>query len=421
MSAGALAVEDVPPFPQTALVKLRQFLTVFPPPADATLSQPTQVLDLLLMIHPALGFITPAGWRSLESALESSGLGEWTTGIAECNHAEVALKGEGIWGWTLESIARVDDRTAKVTFARGGVEQVAVNVPAGPLAFMPFPLNAEAYPDIYQTPRFAHLLTSLFQLHALDRFDISFLPPSSSLQTSSASSSLLISTFASLLGYELETLHLYKEMGGREIWMRRVVNSGADGRGGITSWEPSLLTKAALEGRLVHLEGIDTLGATAGSLGRLLLDREGELWEGRRLVGPAASDEVNHDCAAPYCGMAHSRIALLSHSPHTTSSRTRRRRSASSPRRRKRRHRRNGSLKSLLPISSCCPRSRWISKRRNTFCSRLAARLTASLHWRLLLEPIDVPTRRLEAKVVDSAQPAWCELQSDWRSSPTRA
>lgn len=293
MAAGVMSSEEVPSFPQTALLKLQQFLSIFPPPADASLSTPSQVLNVLLTIHPALGYLSAAGWRSFENALESSGLEEWTSGIAECDSADVALQGVGIWGWDLKAISRVDDKTAKLTFVRGGVEEVVVNVPAGPLPFTPYPLTAEAYPDIYQTPRFAHLLTSLFQLHALGLFDISFLPPSSSLQTSSASSTLVINTFAGLLGYELCTIHLFREIGGREIWMRRVVNSGADGHGSITGWEPSLLTKAALEGQLVHLEGIDTIGATAGSLGRLLMDRENELWEGKRLVGPLKEGEVS--------------------------------------------------------------------------------------------------------------------------------
>ncbi len=45
-------------------------------------------------------------------------------------------------------------------------------------------------------------------------------------------------------------------------------------------------------GRLVHLSGLDTIGATAGSLGRLMQDREIELWEGERLVAQADEEEV---------------------------------------------------------------------------------------------------------------------------------
>jgi von Willebrand factor A domain-containing protein 8 len=44
------------------------------------------------------------------------------------------------------------------------------------------------------------------------------------------------------------------------------------------------LIQSAWAGRLVHLAGIDVIGSTAGSLARLLQDRESELWEGKRVV-----------------------------------------------------------------------------------------------------------------------------------------
>lgn len=294
MASGVTSSEDVPGFPQTSLLKLARFLTIFPPP-HASLSTPSQFANLLLAIHPSLSYITPPSWGALEAAFEGAGLGEWSTGVAECDPADVGLLGEGIWGWRLASIERSGERSAKVTFVRGGgAEKLVVDVPAGPRPFAPFPLQAT--PTFHLTPRFEHLLASLFQLHALGRFDISVLPPSSSLQSSSSSTTVLIATFAQLLGYELETIHLYKELGGREIWMRRVVDSGVGGgKAGVTGWEPSPLVKGAWEGKLVHLEGIDALGATVGSLGRLLGEREGELWEGKRLVGgePLSVEEVS--------------------------------------------------------------------------------------------------------------------------------
>lgn len=293
MASGVTSSEDVPGFPQTSLQKLAHFLAIFPPP-HSSLSTPSQFANLLLAIHPSLSYITPPSWRALETAFEGAGLGEWSAGVAECDPADVGLLGEGIWGWRLASIERSGERSAKVTFVRGGgAEKVVVDVPAGPRPFEPFPLQAT--PTFHLTPRFEHLLASLFQLHALGRFDISVLPPSSSLQSSSSSTTVLIATFAKLLGYELETIHLYKEIGGREIWMRRVVESGVGGgKAGVTGWEPSPLVKGAWEGKLVHLEGIDALGATVGSLGRLLGEREGELWEGKRLVGgePLSVEEV---------------------------------------------------------------------------------------------------------------------------------
>lgn len=42
----------------------------------------------------------------------------------------------------------------------------------------------------------------------------------------------------------------------------------------------------------MHLSGIDVIGPTAGSLARLLQDRELELWEGKRLVARVEGGEV---------------------------------------------------------------------------------------------------------------------------------
>lgn len=54
----------------------------------------------------------------------------------------------------------------------------------------------------------------------------------------------------------------------------------------------SMLVEAAWAGKLVRLDGLDTLGSTAGAIGRLTQDRECELWEGRRIVRFASDEEV---------------------------------------------------------------------------------------------------------------------------------
>jgi von Willebrand factor A domain-containing protein 8 len=54
----------------------------------------------------------------------------------------------------------------------------------------------------------------------------------------------------------------------------------------------SPLIEGMLEGRLVHLSGIDVIGPTAGSLARMFQDREAELWESKRIVAQAEQDEV---------------------------------------------------------------------------------------------------------------------------------
>lgn len=280
MASGVVASDDLPAFPQTSLVKLAALLQVFPPPHVA-ISTPAHFAKLLTTIHSALAFVPPAGWRQLETAFEGAGLGEWTTGIAETGDVEVT-GAEGLLGWTLAKIERSGQHSAQLTFERSGLESIVVPVAAGPNPFAAFPPLSTS--TLHLTPRFTQQLTSLFQLHALKR-DILILPPSSSLQSSSSSTTLLVSTFAQLLGYTLRTVHLYKELGGRELFMRRVVESS-----GVTSWAASPLVEGALEGCLVHLESIDALGSTAAVLTRLLEDREIELWEGKRLVGgPALS------------------------------------------------------------------------------------------------------------------------------------
>ncbi|KAK4055403.1 hypothetical protein OIO90_003241 [Microbotryomycetes sp. JL221] len=291
--ASGITSDQVPMFPQTTLSKMSKFLQLFPPPVDPSLLSTEQAINMLLSFHPSLAYMDRATWRSLDAAFESAHAGDWFGEMAETDPASVALSGQGIMGWSLESITRSDERKAKLKFSRGGVESVEIEVAAGPLPFASFPLDVETFPDLFKTPRFDHLLTSLFQLHALGD-DIAFVPPSSSLQTSSGSTSMLISTFAALLGYELETFHLYKELGGRELLMRRVIETDDQGIGkGVTRWEPSMLTTAATEGSLVHLESIDTLGPTANSIGRLLHDREAELWEGKRLLRGTGNDNSN--------------------------------------------------------------------------------------------------------------------------------
>ncbi|GAA5826620.1 hypothetical protein JCM11251_002821 [Rhodosporidiobolus azoricus] len=278
-------IGDLPLFPQTALLKLARFLSIFPPPLSEIDSSVTssRLLGLLLVVHPALAHASTASKRSLEEALKGAGFpSSQCEGIAELDHAVEAAKSDrGVMGWRLEKVERVqaDDRQAQATFSLPTSQEVSVSVAAGSLPLATFP--PESTSELHIAPRFLHLLTSLVQLHALQAFDIAFVPSSATASTASSSStSLVLTTFASLLGYPLNALHLYKELSGRELWMRRV----AGGIGGVTGWEDSPFVKGAKEGELVWLEGLDTIGATAGSLGRVWTDREGELWEGKRLT-----------------------------------------------------------------------------------------------------------------------------------------
>ena len=68
----------------------------------------------------------------------------------------------------------------------------------------------------------------------------------------------------------------------------------------VAIWDPvysfqcdySPVIEAAWSGQLLHLAGLHVIGATVGSLARLVQDREAELWEGKRIVSKASAEEV---------------------------------------------------------------------------------------------------------------------------------
>ncbi|TFK71122.1 hypothetical protein BDN72DRAFT_838036 [Pluteus cervinus] len=302
-SLQAVSKSALSPFPQTALSKLHALLSMFPP---ATSVAPTQLSRLFLAIHPGLVYAPFQAWALLSRQCAEAGLeGLGSPTLDEDEHEQET----GFLGYILQNITRVDNNSVEVTFvavdtlpkdtvlAGDGVKlglagttsgsatpkAVTCVVTAGPRDLMPYPFRGGL--PFYATHRFVASLTSIVQAHALG-WDISLIPPPMP-STSSTSTTTLVTVFADILGYELETLHLYKELGGRELVMRRKI-----GEGGATSWEPSPLIEGALTGKLVHLAGLDVLGATGGSLARLVHDREMELWEKKRIVASASTDEL---------------------------------------------------------------------------------------------------------------------------------
>ncbi len=269
-------IDPVGSLVQTALAKLSSLVSMFPPPPQGL--SPGQLARLLLVIHPALVYAPLQAWAILGRQSEEAGLGE--LGSPSMSSANDAI---GIFGYQVTEIKGLNERLAQVTFEAPSVEPVVVSVPAGSRPLHPFPLTGSL--GFNPSPRFLGLLTCFLQAHALG-WDISLIP-SALPSTATTSSSTLVKVFGEILGYETEVLHMYKEMGGRELVMRRKVTDG-----GATSWEPSPLVDAAWAGRLLHLSGLDVVGATAGSISRLLHDREIELWVGRRIVIDASRNEV---------------------------------------------------------------------------------------------------------------------------------
>ncbi|TFK31838.1 AAA domain-containing protein [Crucibulum laeve] len=269
----AISKTSLPPFPQTALAKLRSLVAMFPPPECLT---PEQLARLVLTIHPGLIFASFQAWAILGRHTQEVGLGELGSPSMVSPNEQI-----GLFGYRVVSIERVDDKTARVSF--DGPSQVSVMAPAGPKQFRPFPFKGPL--EFNPSTRFMGLLTCFLQAHALG-WDISLIPPALP-STASGSTSTLVRIFGEILGYESEVIHMYKELGGRELVMRRKIEDG-----GATSWEPSPLVEGVWAGHLLHLSGLDVIGSTAGSLSRIVQDREIELWESKRIVGDAALEEI---------------------------------------------------------------------------------------------------------------------------------
>jgi hypothetical protein len=182
---------------------------------------PNQLAMLVLTIHPALAYAPFVAWALLSRQTEEAGIG--TLGNPHLGSPEDA---KGLLGYSTTAIERVDVKTVKVTFVSPDGTQSIVQAPAGPRPLRSFDLDSN-----FASPRFKGLLSAFLQAHALG-WDISYIPPVLP-STASCSTSTLIVVFASLLGYEVETIHLYKELGGREIVMRRKIEND-----GSTTWEP---------------------------------------------------------------------------------------------------------------------------------------------------------------------------------------
>lgn len=220
----ATAKSTIRPFPQSALAKLRLLLSTFP--VSSPLS-PEQLAKLVLVLHPGLLYAPFVVWGLLSRQTEDAGLGPL---------GSPSLNGEddesGLLAYRLAGIQRETERTICISFTSSGSSPpVDIVVPGGPRPLLEFPWKDPNSLDFLVTGRFMGLLTCMLQAHAIG-WDITYVPPVLP-STASCSTSLLVRTFGALLGYEVESVHMYKELGGRELIMRRKVDDG-----GATSWEP---------------------------------------------------------------------------------------------------------------------------------------------------------------------------------------
>ncbi|EDV28824.1 uncharacterized protein TRIADDRAFT_52086 [Trichoplax adhaerens] len=91
---------------------------------------------------------------------------------------------------------------------------------------------------------------------------------------------LLVQSFADILGYHTENVVLYQDMTARDLLQQRVTLENGD-----TTWRNAPLITAALEGYIAILDGLHRLNpSTLMILQRLIDDRELTLHDGTRLM-----------------------------------------------------------------------------------------------------------------------------------------
>ncbi|XP_034741708.1 von Willebrand factor A domain-containing protein 8 [Etheostoma cragini] len=147
-------------------------------------------------------------------------------------------------------------------------KDVTFQVPAGIKELHP----PNSSPTFISTPSQSQLLAEMMQSHMVK--DICL------IGAKGCGKSVIAREFAEMLGYSIEPIMLYQDMTARDLLQQRCTLPNGD-----TAWRPSPLVTAAIEGKLLILDGIHRVNlGTLAVLSRLLHDRELDLYDGTRLL-----------------------------------------------------------------------------------------------------------------------------------------
>ncbi|KAM4862381.1 LOW QUALITY PROTEIN: von Willebrand factor A domain-containing protein 8-like [Urocitellus parryii] len=147
-------------------------------------------------------------------------------------------------------------------------QEVTIKVPAGTRPFG----QSCASDQFIRTLSHKQLLAEMMQSHMVK--DICLIGGKGCGKT------VIAKNFADTLGYNIEPIMLYQDMTARDLLQQRYTLPNGD-----TAWRSSPLVNAALEGKLVLLDGIHRVNAgTLAVLQRLIHDRELSLYDGSRLL-----------------------------------------------------------------------------------------------------------------------------------------
>ncbi|KAH0624441.1 hypothetical protein JD844_031871 [Phrynosoma platyrhinos] len=155
---------------------------------------------------------------------------------------------------------------------------VTIQVPAGTR-----PLDLHTTEGFIKTYSHEQLLAEMMQSHMVK--DICLIGEKGCGKT------VVAKEFAATLGYHIEPLMLYQDMTARDLLQQRYTLPNGD-----TSWRPSPLITAALEGKLVILDGIHRVNpGTLAVLQRLIHDRDITLYDGTRLLRDDRYQKLKED------------------------------------------------------------------------------------------------------------------------------
>ncbi|XP_050802815.1 von Willebrand factor A domain-containing protein 8 isoform X5 [Gopherus flavomarginatus] len=147
-------------------------------------------------------------------------------------------------------------------------KEVKIQVPAGTR-----PLKLCSGSDTFiKTSSHKQLLAEMMQSHMVKDMCL--------IGGKGCGKTVIAKEFANMLGYNIEPVMLYQDMTARDLVQQRYTLPNGD-----TAWRPSPLVTAALDGKLVILDGIHRVNSgTLAVLQRLIHDRELTLYDGTRLL-----------------------------------------------------------------------------------------------------------------------------------------
>uniref|UniRef100_A0A672IEL6 von Willebrand factor A domain containing 8 n=1 Tax=Salarias fasciatus TaxID=181472 RepID=A0A672IEL6_SALFA len=146
--------------------------------------------------------------------------------------------------------------------------EVTFQVPAGTRR----PRPPDSSPAFINTPSHVQLMADMMQSHMVK--DVCL------IGAKGCGKSVIAREFAEMLGYSVEPVMLYQDMTARDLLQQRYTLPNGD-----TAWRPSPLVTAAIEGKLLLLDGVHRVNlGTLAVLSRLLHDRELDLYDGTRLL-----------------------------------------------------------------------------------------------------------------------------------------